>query len=707
MGDLTGVRIDQEHGQVDERAVFHALPRAVVVTDPAGDIILWNRPAEELYGWPAGEVLGRPAVEVLQPRYGDGEPDGAVDPHGEWDGDLVVRCRNGTPLRVRLSCRPVLDQDGTVAALVGSSEDVTGIRLLQHLSDELNERLQLALDAGRLGTWVWDQAGGAVQWDARLEALFGLEPGTFDGRFDTYVGLLHPGDVDQVLRRVEEAVRDRSRYLVEHRVLWPDGTVHWLAGAGQVTLDEAGEPTGTIGCVADITERVESERERQRLTIEALAAAEDERVSRERLEFLGRINDALNEAGDQTELMQAVVAAAVPRLGDWCAIFVLPDDERIPAVEIAHVDPEMVAYAHLLREQFPYDPDAEVGIAPVIRTGVTQFLPDIDDTVLDDAALTADERAVVRGLALRSAIAIPLMKRGRVLGAMQFVMSESSRRYTQDDVTLARAVGSRIASSLENRSLAERQRVIAATLQASLLPDELPDVPGVEIAVRYWATGEGTEVGGDFYDVFPVADGTWGLVIGDVCGTGPAAAALTGLARHTIASAAWHGDAPAAVVRHLNRTLRARRTDSFCTVAYAALTPTDAGATVTLTGGGHPLPVLVDADGAAAAGSSGTLIGVFDEIGAPTTTLALGSGDWLVFYTDGVTDVPPPHQLEPDDFAAMVGEEARASATADELADRLHARLEGILEIDRRSDDIALMILRVTPARWSGGAAAG
>ena len=106
---------------------------------------------------------------------------------------------------------------------------------------------------------------GETVWDERLEALFGLPPGGFDGTFDTYVSLLHPDDRERVLAHGARAVESKSTYRVEHRVVWPDGSVHWIAGVGGVTLDESGEVTGTVGCSMDITERMVQEHERQRL----------------------------------------------------------------------------------------------------------------------------------------------------------------------------------------------------------------------------------------------------------------------------------------------------------------------------------------------------------------------------------------------------------------------------------------------------------
>jgi serine phosphatase RsbU (regulator of sigma subunit) len=332
----------------------------------------------------------------------------------------------------------------------------------------------------------------------------------------------------------------------------------------------------------------------------------------------------------------------------------------------------------------------------VIRSGLPTFVPEIDDRVFDRLEANDQVREVVRQLGLRSAIAVPLVKKGRVLGGMQFVMSSSRRLYTQDDLRLAEAAAARIAASLDNLRLSAEQRTIASTLQASLLPADLPEMPGLELAVRYWANGDGIEVGGDFYDVFRVTEGKWAVVIGDVCGTGPTAAAVTGLARHSIASAAWHGDAHAEVLWSLNRAMRERDAGPFCTAVYGTLEPSDGGVTFTFVSGGHPLPVIARADGAVAlCGTPGSLIGVFDDIDVTTTTTVLHPGDSVVLYTDGATDVPPPHDLAPEEFAGLVAAAVAVSGSAQETADQLQRGLSAILGIDERDDDIALLIFRV------------
>lgn len=691
---------DQTDGHVDARSVLDVLPRAIIVTSPEGRILVWNRRAESLYGWMAEEVEGRLVSEVLVALPDRDRADEILDvvrTGTVWEGDFTVLRRNGDTVRVWVSDRPLFDDSGTLVGIVGASEDVAEQRMLEQRAADLTDHLRLALQAGGLGTFRWDLATGSTEWDERLEVLFGLEPGGFDGTFEAWVALLHPEDRDNVLATVDRAVVSKGAYTVEHRVVWPDGSLHWLHGAGQVTMDQAGNVTGTIGCTRDVTRQAVAELEHRRLTAEAVEAAEQERIHRERLEVLGSINDALASARDRREVMVNVSRAAVPRLGDWCSIYVLPQaGSTVPEIETAHVDPAMVTYARELQERFPYDPASSVGMPRVIRTGTTEFYPVIDEQLINRLDTSQAGRDVVRNLVLRSSMAVPLVKRGRVLGGLQLIMSNSSRHYTDDDLKLAEAVAARVASHLENLRLSEEQRSIASELQASLLPHQLPAIPGVEVAVRYWANGEGVEVGGDFYDLFPLADEAWAVVIGDVCGTGPTAAGVTGLARHTIADAAWHGDDHATVLASLNAAMRRRHAESSCTALYGTLQSASAGMSFTFACAGHPLPIIARADGSAASlGSHGTLLGLFDEITTTTTTTSLEAGDTIVLYTDGATDVAPPHGLTTEELVRLVGLAAEHARSAEQLADRLHADLSSILPIQERHDDIALLILRL------------
>jgi sigma-B regulation protein RsbU (phosphoserine phosphatase) len=191
----------------------------------------------------------------------------------------------------------------------------------------------------------------------------------------------------------------------------------------------------------------------------------------------------------------------------------------------------------------------------------------------------------------------------------------------------------------------ERLKQLAATLQATLLPPALENVPGLDVAA-YYHIASADEVGGDFYDLFPLAAGAWGLFLGDVCGKGATAAAVTSLARYTLRAAAVYDPSPAAVLRNLNTVLHHEYSSAddprFCTVVFGLLTPDDdrSGFHITLAGGGHPPALLLRADGTAdhLPTPGGQLIGVIPDAQIATTAFRLEPGDTLLLYTDGLTE---------------------------------------------------------------------
>ncbi len=685
---------------LDDRAIVDTLHCAVIATDAELRVVAWNRAAEHLYGWSKREVLGRSMRDVLLPAaaLADGEDAvAAAKRAGIWSGEHSLLHRDGHVMRVEVTLQPVYDEAGALIGLVGVSEDVTEQRLEAQRTRQITSHLALALEAGGLGTWRWDIATGEALWDAKLEALFGLERGSFDGTFDAYTALLHPDDRDRVLAAVDEAVRHNASYVVEHRVIWPDGSIHWLQGKGQAITDDAGEVVGTMGCVADVTEQMHAAEELEAAITAALGAAERERLSAQRLEFIGQVNDTLARSATRDDVMRNITNLAVPVLGDFCAIYSLPTpDAKVPDTYFAHRDAGVDARLRDAHERMGFDPAVAGVVAHVMRSGEPVYLPRLDETVVGTLELSNTAREMLQELEFASAITVPLIKNRRVTGALQFLNAGTSRSYTAADLALAQAIASRVASTLENRRLGEQQREIAMTLQASLLPTMLPEIPGVDVAVRYWAAGEGTAVGGDFYDVFAVDDGRWAAVIGDVCGTGPAAAALTGLARHTIHASAWHGAAPEEVLAQLNTAVLRCGQRTFCTALYCELVPEPGGVRVSVAAGGHPLPIVRRSYGKCESfGEPGTLLGLFEDTRSSTTSMMLLPDDFVVLYTDGVTDLPPPHALAPEEVCQLIDEAVPTRATADELAAALGEALGSRVPFAERDDDIAVLVLRV------------
>lgn len=686
--------------------VLDALARLVIVVDTDLRIVAWNGVAETLFGRTRAEMLGADLIGAVIP-----EPDRSqarrnlaeVLRGAEWRGKHRVIGRDDRPVFLSTFLSPLRDETGGIVGVVGAADDVTALNALERRAASLADHLHLALAAGRLGIWEWEMASGVTRWDANTEALFGLAPGEFDGTFDAWVALLHPEDVDHVLARLDEAVTDRSHFGFDHRVLWPDGTVRWLEGRGRIVVDEAGEVTGAIGCTADITARKDAEMAAERQAREAASLADQMRLQHERLAFLSLISDAALASADHWELMAQVARAAVPQLGDWCSLHYRANAGQRPEVVVAHVDPDKTSWADELLQRFPYVETATAGVPAVIRSGRPEFVATIDAewvaTILESIPMDRDElAAVIDSLDLTSVITVPLATKRGVLGAMQFVSAESGRRYDDDDLALAQAAAGRVAEALENMVLAEEQRHIAATLQAALLPSELPSTPGIDLAVRYWAAG-GSEVGGDFYDVFALDGHRWAVVIGDVCGTGAEAAAVTGIARHTIRAAARHGQGHTDVLAWVNDAVRAEGQGRFCTTCYATVEQAGEGMVFTCSSGGHPLPVVVRADGTVETpGRPGTLLGVFERINTSVATVQLAPGDTVVLHTDGITDLPPPHDVDDAALHRLVAD-AAGGETAQEVAGRLHAALSAMRPMDERHDDIALIVLRIAPDR--------
>lgn len=506
-------------------------------------------------------------------------------------------------------------------------------------------------------------------------------------------------------RRLEDAMRAAlagHTRVVENRGL-RRADVYW-----HNTISPLRAPDGTIvgGFVvsrnlgplkraeADLTR---SEREAARW----IEMADRERRLRERLEFLTGIDSVLARCRDRREIMREVTAAAVPRLGDWCSIHVLMDrHDPEPEVEVCHADPERARAARELLDLFPYDPDAPFGIPQVIRTGESVLTTGIDPVVLEEAGTDAAGLEPIRQLDLTSSLIVPLGSDGWHFGALTFSVSGPSRTLDEDDLTLAQALAGRVAAAMENRRLSEAERHIAQTLQRSLLPAGLPEVPGAQVAVRYWAAGEGTEVGGDFYDVFDTGHGSHAIVIGDVCGNGPAAAAVTASARHTIRALARRGDDHVQVLEHLNDAILTSWPDVFCTVAYGTVRQAGAGVRLSAVSGGHPLPVLVTAGGTTTTlGRPGTLVGALPVTDPQPYQVDLEPGDTVIFYTDGAYDLPPPHYLSDDALIELFGEAARDGMDAESVADGIASRLQAGTPFGERDDDIAVVVLRVTASQ--------
>jgi PAS domain S-box-containing protein len=680
--------------QTGFEGVLDVLPTPLLLIEPGtARVFFANRAAHRLAG--GSFPLGKPADEY-HTVYSCFDAAGARIPNDEMPG--VRAARGETFANVHLDwetpggLRSLVVAGDTIALPEGAVtvvtfEEVTDVerarRLAQRARDDLEAILGGVADSVTAqtaeGKLVYaNQAAADLLGYASSEELLAAPMAELIGRYEMLDEKGEPLELARLPGRQALAGEQPEPITVRYRRAG-DAEVRWSRVKATPVRDEEGRVRMAINVIEDITEIKRAE-EGQR--------------------FLAEASRTLAGSLDYASTLAAVAQSAVPGIADWCAVDVAVEG-TLDRVAVAHVDPERVALAQELQSRHPPDESAG-GIYEVLRNGEPLLIPEVTDEMIVAAARDDEHLRMLHDLEIRSAMVVPMALRDRVLGAITFVSSETGRRFDQHDLALAQDLGLRAAAAVENARLYEIAQATARTLQASLLPPHLPDVPGIELGSAYRPAGEGYEVGGDFYDVFSVAEDQWYAVIGDVCGKGAAAAAVTALARYTIRATAVRRRAPSAILRWLNDAMLSQDDGSgrFCTIACAHLDLSGPAPLVTVACGGHPAPVVRRADGGVAEiGTAGTLLGLFDEPDLYDESTELGEDDVLVLYTDGLTEAGAPERVwAPEDLEAAVS--ATGPDGAQETVNALLERALGDLRLPPR-DDVAVLALRAS--RTSNG----
>ena len=387
--------------------------------------------------------------------------------------------------------------------------------------------------------------------------------------------------------------------------------------------------------------------------IERVRLLEAERAAAARQGFLADAARTLAGSLDVEATAHRVAELVVPQLAQLATVHLMGDQGlRLVAAASDHPDA-----AHRLRSALE---------TARVLPGVEELLSP-DDTEIRTVELPGGWGLVGRDEVV-AARALPLVARGRVIGVLTAVPADDHRatRATLDEFA------GRAAVALDNARLHHDRSEAAIVLQRSLLPPQLLAVPGLELAVRYHALAEESELGGDFYDVFRTGSGRWGVVIGDVCGKGVRAASLTALARYTLRAAALRDEGVAGALDLVNRALVEEEDgERFCTIAHLLVEPTPAGAHVQMGNAGHPLPYLArPGEPVRHIGATGPAAGLFEDQTFETVTFDLNHGDVLVLYTDGVTEARSPDgRFDPDLLPSVLADVEGDSADA--VAERI------------------------------------
>lgn len=425
------------------------------------------------------------------------------------------------------------------------------------------------------------------------------------------------------------------------------------------------------------------------LSMERARIGELERSWRGWLSFVAEASDLLAGTLDQERTMALVAQLVVPRLATWCAVYTVDDTGPARPAYVWHADETR---SDGLRELLA----AASPAPPQDGAGSWNGLAGAPGAVRAAAGPTADDFAY----------AFPLIARGRRMGIL-VIGRPAGDRFPQGAIDLAEELSRRAALAIDNARLYTAQTTMSSALQRSLLPPAIPDIPGLEVAVVYQPAGEGSEVGGDFYDVFECAtDMTgvtprqrWRFAIGDVCGTGPQAAAVTGLARHALRILAAEDMPVPDVLARLNRLILAEGPRArLLTLLHGEVTPRPGrdGVQIKVASAGHPLPLILDPDGTVREGASAQpLLGVFDEVDFKLDTLELRRGQVLLCVTDGVTERRAGDRLLGDagGLERLLGTCRGLSAGA--VAARIQRAVRDFGP-EPSGDDVALIVLRAS-----------
>jgi PAS domain S-box-containing protein len=654
---------------------------AIIASDEQFIIRSWNRAAEHLYGWSEEEVLGKPVGTFLLTESSQAERECVREEllrDGRWSGEIVQCRKDGSSIWVQSAVTLLTDASGTWTGAVAVNRDMTERMQAEAARRESEDRVQMALRAADMGAWDYRLATGDVFWDERARDMWGIPRGDRID-FDEAVERIHPEDRRMVVAALESAATGRAggAYDEEFRVVWPDGSVHWIASHGQVQFadgEAAGRAVRFIGVIREITAQKLAEEQRARANAFAQA--------------LTRVNASLTSTLEREEMLHRLVTEGSRALGCPRAALELRESGGWVVSEVLGL-PDSLRGLHLTLEQ------ASVANA-MAHAG--------DVLAIEDSRLETwlDASAILR-YGSQAVLAVPLVVRDRVMGSLQLIWTDGPRRFEAAEVDFARKLSTSIALSLENARLYEEQRTIAHTLQQALLsvPEHLP---GLSFGHLHRSATELTDVGGDFYDLFPLPRGRLGIVLGDVSGRGIAAADLAALVKNTLKAYAHRRGSPARVLTDTNRLLLQSITGDLFVTAFFGTLKMETGALAFSTAG-HPPALVRTAEGAVLAlEHRGPVLGLFPEAEYTNARFDLAPGDQLVLYTDGLTEARRGREL--------LGEQRLKDRLGDgcgvpspELPDRL---LNLALEFTggQLTDDLAILALeRLLDPEAVGGAA--
>jgi PAS domain S-box-containing protein len=507
-----------------------------------------------------------------------------------------------------------------------------------------------------------------------------------------------------MIRSALEARETVTTTLLNYR---KDGTAFWNQLSVSPVFDGDGELVSFVGVQTDVTERVRVEHEREAAFAAEQSARQEAELARsvaeqarrdaeraqERLALMAEATSTLIATLDMSELLDRLAGLCVPLLADWVYLTILDEYGGIRNAVARHRDgreADLQEFTALHVMHLPTHSPSRRSIS----TSQPVLLAELTPEIIAEAITSSGAREAFHRLGGSSILTVPMVARRRTLGAIALVRGPGGRAFTRDDVELIEDLAGRAALAMDNVRLYQREHAVADTLQRSLLP-VLPEVRGIESAAHYVSASSAADVGGDFYDLLELPDGSVGIVVGDVVGHDVAAAATMGHLRGLLRACIWDAEDadPGQVLARVDRLVQGLRVASLATMVYArALRPTTPWLPWRLhvANAGHPPMLLRSPDGPVRVLSeiTGMLVGVDAGTQRDTVVLEVPPGSTLIAYTDGLIERPGADMDQGISELCARVVDAPVGARPRELCD---AAVSGALD---HRDDVALIAVR-------------
>ncbi len=518
-----------QESQERYRSVIEVAAEGIVLQQADGEIITCNASAERILGLTADQMMGRTSLDPhWRAIYEDGSPfPGELHPAmvtlrtGEPQSNVTMGIHkpDGSLTWISINTRPLFESNSTQPfAVVASFFDITEQKQSEEAIRRAEQRYRSVVDnvkevifqTDAAGIWsflnpAWTEITGfSIDESIGTNFLEYVHPG--DRQYTNFLEYVHPGDRQYNLELFQPLIQRQKDYCRhEIRYLTKAGGFRWIEVFARLTLDEDDTILGTSGTLNDITERKQAEEKRVELVREQLARAAAE-AAQQQSAFLAEVSAILASSLDYEQTLQSVANLAVPYLADWCSVDLLNDDRTISRVAVAHCDPEKVKFGWELAQRYPRHLDDGYGISEVMQTGQSEIAVEVSDEQLIATIQDTEYLQILRGLGLKSAIIAPLKARGRVLGSISFIFTETNRHYNVAfiftetnrhynvaDLALAEDLARRAAIAIDNarlyqeaqqaRQAAEkaaertaRLQTVTAALSEPLTPLQVVDV---------------------------------------------------------------------------------------------------------------------------------------------------------------------------------------------------------------------------------------